>query len=116
MLDIGAVRWEFVVKNVDALMDGADVQAVSIEVYNFARREDIKKSTLAIACQMVRELRVREREGEELSRQAIAFIERYDRCRKEGRSIDLTPMKKPLLKPGKLSHLVPTFPGRALRT
>ena len=115
MLDIGAKRWEFVDESVTALMANSSAHEVSLKVYHFVTSdEDLDVSTLAVACQIVRELKAREREGQKLSKQALAFIERYNRCCKEGRSIDLTPQpqkaeRTPIAPRGTMSKYVPYF-------
>ncbi len=108
MQDIGEERWEFVVQQVDALMIGNYDHGVAFAVYQFATREDIDVSTLAISSQIVRELGRREREGETLSQDAKNFIERYEVDRSRGRSISFKP-REPVWGPMMFSGYTPHF-------
>ena len=109
MLDIGEERWEFVVKQVEALMIGNYAHGVALNVYQFATRDDTDVSTLAVSSQIVRELRKREREGVEPTHEAKGFIEGYDRSRKEGRSISLKPVRPVVQGPMMFSGYTPHF-------
>ncbi len=120
MINIGEVRQEFAVSMADSLMGGRiNTLQASVDIYYFATRSDIDVSTLAIASQVSSELRCRRRLGEVLSKEAKKFLKHYENASRAGRSIFFAPKEKEqrratLLKPGSMSHLVPTFPGRTI--
>lgn len=109
MLDIGEERWDFVIKQVEALMIGNYAHGVALAVYHFATQDDIDVSTLAVSSQIVRELHRRKREGAELTHEAKNFIEEYDRSSKEGRSISLQPVRPAVQGPMMFSGYTPHF-------
>ncbi len=95
MVDIGELRREFTSSIVDSLLRSKfSSHEAAVNIYSFATRQDMNVSTLAVSCQVVRELRAREQQGEVLTVEAQCFVEMYDRCRREGRSIDVRPPSK----------------------